>query len=183
MSDSDYNSDNDDSDSSFFDDYPDTPAKKNDIKINTNGTSIKLPNLTQCECCQKYFSENMINMDDGDFIKCHHCTYRFKYDDFQKPYVPDSNIETMLEYIKLCKNDHPPSSQCFNITSGSNCMLCEAKFGSLPDCVEGYEMRLQKKRKSEADQKIYVDLCLMQTNPVTLHIKYMDKETNTKIVV
>lgn len=109
-----------------------------------------------CEVCNKYYGDELINDSDKDFIKCTHCFYYFKYNDFQKGGVTDDDVKSLLNYFELCKDDHDPSKCTKNSDSGG-CILCEFKIGMVPLCVEKYTKKLEgEKKMKKANNEVFI---------------------------
>ena len=103
-----------------------------------------------CEVCDKYYDNILIDATDKDFIKCTHCFYYLKYNDFQKGTVTDGEIVSLLEYFELCSDDHDMTNCTKNSDSGG-CILCEHKIGMSPQCVCKYTARINSEKKTKED--------------------------------
>jgi len=86
-----------------------------------------------CDICNKFYSEKLVDMSDQSFIKCLHCHFFFKYDEFKKDSVIDSEAEKLLEYFKMCSDNHD-KKKCK--TEKEQCLLCEYKDGIVPKSVK-----------------------------------------------
>ena len=89
-------------------------------------------------------------MTDKDFIKCTHCFYYLKYNDYQKGSVTDNDITSLLEYFELCQDEHN-MAKCTKNSDSGGCILCEHKIGMTPACVAKYKTRVNSEKKTKED--------------------------------
>jgi hypothetical protein len=91
-------------------------------------------NYSLCEICDKYYEKDMIDPSNDGFVKCVHCWFFLKYEDFTKNEVTSFEKETLLNYINTNNAKHN-STTCTKKSDTGGCFLCEYKKGIVPECL------------------------------------------------
>jgi hypothetical protein len=98
--------------------------------------SKKLQNLDQyslCDVCDKYYTNDLIDTTDNTFIKCVHCHFFLKYEDFTSKEMTDLEKTDLSNYVNAYANKHN-SKECTKKSDMGGCFLCEYSEGVIPDC-------------------------------------------------
>jgi len=115
---------------------------KNNLIITTEGITdveISIMNMQDkkslkiCECCFKYYSQDMLvsQLVDSDPATCYHCLFWINYGTNIRKDVDGINGGlTICEYIIKCKDIHETNS-CIRKSDTGGCFLCEFNLGML----------------------------------------------------
>lgn len=163
-----YSSDESDSDS----DYDNKPSGK--IVMTIDGVASKdinkLPNAKNyslCEICDRYYEKDMIDPSNDGFVKCVHCWFFLKYEDFIKGDVDKFEKETLLNYINTNNVKHN-STTCVKKSDMGGCFLCEYKKGIVPECLleltHAKENKVVPVKKTTPQNNIVIDHCIKFEN-------------------
>lgn len=98
--------------------------------------SLKLPNLESyslCDICDKYYAAEMIDTTENTFIKCKHCWFFLKYEEFTSSEMTDLQKTNLSNYINAYANKHN-SAKCTKKSDMGGCFLCEHNAGIILDC-------------------------------------------------
>jgi hypothetical protein len=136
-----------------WDDVSPTSMTCDGVSI-TNQNVINNNSVIACEACNRYFDEKLIDKSDNTFVKCLHCYFFFKYDEFKNDRVLDEEGEKLLKYFELCSGDNIKEGhnveKCVKVNNGG-CLLCEYIDGRVPKSVERI---LQKNIKKDSEIKL-----------------------------